>query len=198
MSENSFFSFFDSVVDIANKVSMYIETQGVDSDLDFEMYLAGGAAVNFYVSSRTSDDVDAIFSHRVVLNDELFSFYRDGEVLRKVVFDSNYNDTLLVMHPDYKQDSKIVKNIGILKLKALNPEDLVISKLSRFAESDERDIQLLIDAGLVDIELLEKRFKEACKYYIFPKNEIESAFREVREYYDDKQDETQRTTDLRV
>ncbi|MDA3822401.1 MAG: hypothetical protein PF450_07320 [Bacteroidales bacterium] len=36
----------------------------------------------------------------------------------------------------------------------------------------EKDILLLIDAGLIDMEVLEERFTEASKDYIFPKEPL--------------------------
>lgn len=190
-------NFSESIIEIAKTICDYIERVVGEKGLDnpVEMYLAGGAAVNFYVSQRVSDDVDAVFSHKIMLPQEITSFYRDNNgSLRKVSFDQSYNDSLSLMHPDYKEDSLIVKEMGSLIVKALNPEDLVISKLSRFAENDQSDIKMLIHSGLVNKERLVERFKEASKYYIFDQHMINSSLSDVLDFFESKKDDEQSKT----
>lgn len=179
-------NYFKKVLEIGEKVNDYIvEKTGSNKDLGIEMYLAGGAAVSFYLNERVSDDIDAVFSHRIILPSDLHAFYDDNGKQRRVSFDGNYNDTLSLMHPDYKEDAVLVKRIGVLTIKALNPEDLIISKLSRFAQNDELDIKGLILAGLVNKDKLEKRFNEACEYYIFDQAFVNFSLATVNRFFDE-------------
>jgi len=187
--------FSSSVMDIAQQINNYIldvtGNQVLESPIS--MYLAGGAAVNFYVSQRVSDDVDAVFSHRVIFPGEISSFYKEDDgSIRKVSFVNNYNESLSMMHPDYRENSIIVKNLGAISVRVLTPEDLIISKLSRFAENDESDAKLLIRAGIVDKEKLIERFNKASLYYIFDKKMVNLALDDVLEFFDEKESSTLR------
>jgi hypothetical protein len=47
--------------------------------LPIKMYVAGGAAIQFYTGERLSNDVDAVFSNRVALPHNLEVSYRDPD-----------------------------------------------------------------------------------------------------------------------
>ena len=47
--------------------------------LPLKMYVAGGAAMHLYTGERVSEDIDAVFSRRVALPDELEVSYRDAD-----------------------------------------------------------------------------------------------------------------------
>ena len=66
-----------------------------------KMIIAGGVAVNFYCGSRATVDVDASFSRRIALPDDLVVPYEtpDGKLLT-VHLDTNCNTTFAVMHED--------------------------------------------------------------------------------------------------
>ena len=120
--------------------------KGVPSaNLPVKMYVAGGAALHFYTGERVSRDVDAVFSHRIVLPDDLEFAYRDADGAARVLyFDRQYNDTLALMHEDTHEDSLALSlegfNSRILDVRLLAPLDLAVSKLSRFSEQDRDDI----------------------------------------------------------
>lgn len=90
------------------------------------MYLAGGLAVNYYCGSRYTGNIDASFSRRVLLSEnELTAAYRRAEGKAAILyFDSNYNPTFALMHPDYQNDSRPWEGIGnerrIVKLNVLS------------------------------------------------------------------------------
>src|ERR1043165_3367619 len=66
--------------------------------LPIKMYVAGGAAMHLYTGERTSKDIDAAFSHRIVLPEDLEVTYRDPDGgARLLYFDRQYNDTFALM-----------------------------------------------------------------------------------------------------
>ncbi len=112
------------------------------------MYVAGGAALHFYTGERVSRDVDAVFSRRIALPDDLEIAYRDADgAARLLYFDRQYNDTLSLMHEDANGDSIPLSldgiDAGVLDVRLLAPLDLAVSKLSRFSERDRSDIASL-------------------------------------------------------
>src|SRR5438045_1033645 len=74
--------------------------------LPIRMYVAGGAALHFYTGERVSEDIDAVFSRRVVLPENLEVAYRDTDgAARLLYFDRQYNDSFALMHEDAHDDS---------------------------------------------------------------------------------------------
>jgi hypothetical protein len=70
-------------------------TQVPKRALPIKMYVAGGAALHLYTGERLSNDIDASFSHRIALPDDLEVSYvgPDGNA-QLLFFDRQYNDTL--------------------------------------------------------------------------------------------------------
>lgn len=135
------------------------------------MYVAGGAALHLLTGARVSEDVDAVFSKRVLLNEEIEVSYRDPDGRARLLYlDRNYNDTLGLLHEDAHKDSQPVALPGIdrklIDVRILAPIDLAASKLSRFADQDRADILLLAREGLIDSASLRKRAQEALAGYV--------------------------------
>lgn len=136
-----------------------------------KMYLAGGMAVNFYTGYRPTEDVDASFSARLILpKDLVVSFVDDRGRPRMVYFDTNYNTSFALVHPDFEFDSYIVKGNEFtdekIELRILSPVDLALSKVARFEGNDKEDIAELAHHHLVAPCELEERASEALGYYI--------------------------------
>ena len=139
--------------------------------LPVRMFVAGGAAAHFYTAKRMTDDVDATFSHRMLLPEDLEISYRDTDgKARLLYFDRQYNDTFGLLHEDAYKDSMPLKLGGIdpkvVEVRLLSPVDLAISKLARFAEHDQEDIKALAEEGLLNSKDLKKRAEEALRHYI--------------------------------
>jgi hypothetical protein len=137
------------------------------------MYLAGGMAVHFYTGYRSTVDVDASFSHRLLLPkaEDLVVAYKgaDGKP-RMVYFDVNYNSSFALTHPDFEKDSLRVEGPEFadskIDLHILSPIDLALAKVSRFERNDREDIAELARCNLIDVQELEKRASEAIEYYV--------------------------------
>ncbi len=135
------------------------------------MYVAGGMAVHLYTGKRISRDVDAAFSHRIALPDNLQVGYRGADgAPQTLYFDYQYNDTLGLMHEHAHQDSVPLSLPGIdtnlLDVRLLSAVDLAVSKLARFAEVDRDDIRQLALEGLIDANSLRRRAEDALAGYV--------------------------------
>jgi hypothetical protein len=141
------------------------------ADLPIKMYVAGGAALHFYTGERVSRDIDAMFSRRIALPEDLEVAYRDADgAARLLYFDRQYNDSLSLMHEDAQEDSICLALEGIdarrLDVRLLTPLDLAVSKLSRFAEQDRNDIVSLARHQRVHSTELRARALQALAGYV--------------------------------
>lgn len=141
------------------------------ASLPVRMYIAGGAALHLIAGGRVSEDIDAVFSRRVLLPDDASVSYRDADGRARILYlDRNYNDTLGLMHEDAYQDSRPVDIAGVdakvLEARVLSPLDLAVTKLARFSAQDREDIELLARKRLIDAASLRKRAEEALGGYV--------------------------------
>jgi len=144
------------------------------------MYVAGGAALHFYTGERVSKDIDASFSRRVALPENLEVTYRDADgAARMLYFDRQYTDTLSLLHEDAYEDAEPLELTGIdpsiLEVRLLSPLDLAVSKISRFADQDRDDIAALARNELVTADSLRRRAGEAVKAYVGDTARIQSS-----------------------
>lgn len=139
--------------------------------LPVRMYVAGGAALHFYTGERVSRDIDASFSHRLALPDDLEAAFLDSDgAARLLYFDRQYNDTLGLLHEDAHEDSKPLKleriDSRVLDVRLLTPLDLAVSKIGRFSQQDRDDIAALARNGLISATKLRRRAEEALRDYV--------------------------------
>jgi len=149
-------------------------------------YLTGGGAVHYYCNSRVSDDVDLIMQYTVKIPKDLFVVWLNDEgTLEQVHYDHTYNSTFGLLHEDY--EDRAIHMITIdnkFEINLLSPEDLIISKLVRFAQNDEEDILNIIKTGKVDKELLHELAEDAISVGVgFPKNFVEINLEQVMEMF---------------
>jgi hypothetical protein len=135
------------------------------------MYIAGGAAVHLLTGARISEDIDATFSKKVLLDEEIEVSYRDPDGRARLMYlDRNYNDSLGLLHDNAYEDSQPIDFPGIDKsvidVRVLAPIDLAVSKLARFSDQDRQDIELLARGGLIDSGSLRRRAEEALVAYV--------------------------------
>lgn len=135
------------------------------------MTIAGGAALHLLTGARVTEDIDATFSKRVLLNEDIEVSYRDPDGRARLMYlDRNYNDTLGLLHEKAYQDSRRVDIPGIdsklIEVRVLQPVDLAVTKLARFTDQDREDLQLLARRGLIDSAAVRKRAEEALAAYV--------------------------------
>jgi len=125
--------FLAAFSELASRIASTL-TQVSKRTLPVKMYVAGGAALHFYTGHRLSDDIDASFSHRIALPDDLEVSYKGADGTAELLyFDRQYNDTLGLLHEDAYDDSIPLKldgiDAGLLDVRLLSPLDLAVSKL---------------------------------------------------------------------
>jgi hypothetical protein len=135
------------------------------------MYVAGGAALHLYTGERVSRDVDATFSRRIALPENLEVAYRDADgAARLLYFDRQFNDTLGLLHEDAYDDSVPLLLEGsdskVLEIRLLSALDLAVSKLGRFSGQDREDIATLARRKLISSAALRQRAEAALGGYV--------------------------------
>lgn len=140
-------------------------------ELPIRMYIAGGSAFHLWTGARVTEDIDAVFSKRVLLGDDIEVSYRDPDGRARLMYlDRNYNDTLGLLHEDAYRDSCALEAPGIdkriVEIRVLSPLDLAVTKLARFADQDRDDIRLLAQKGLINSAAVRKRAEEALGGYV--------------------------------
>jgi len=139
--------------------------------LPVRMYVAGGAALHMYTGERVTRDIDATFSHRIALPEELEVAYQDPDgAARLLYFDRQYNDTLGLIHEDAQDDSVALTLDGVdpavLDVRLLAALDLAVTKLGRFSSQDREDIATLARHKLISATKLRRRAEEALAGYV--------------------------------
>jgi hypothetical protein len=135
------------------------------------MYIAGGAALHLFTGARVTQDVDATFSRRMVLGEDIEVSYRDADGRARLMYlDRNYNDSLGLLHENAYRDSTPIAVPGVdagrLEVRVLAPVDLAVSKLARLTDVDRSDIEILARKGLIDSARVRKRAEEALAGYV--------------------------------
>lgn len=133
-------------------------------------YIAGGVAVNHYTGIRMSDDVDIAWSRRVAIPPDMRVFEAanpdDPQDVMLITMDGEFGDYLGSFHPDWKEDSLEICQIGDIVLHVISPLDLAVSKIGRFQDRDREDIEGLARFRLIKSEEFERRATEAVDYYV--------------------------------
>jgi uncharacterized nucleotidyltransferase DUF6036 len=150
------------------------------SALPVRMYVAGGAALHLYTGERVSRDIDATFSCRIALPENLEVAYRDADgAARLLYFDRQYNDTLGLLHEDARDDSVSLLLEGVdsrvLEVRLLCALDLAVSKIGRFSSQDRDDIATLARHKLVSSAALRRRAEDALDGYVGDTTRLQSA-----------------------
>ena len=160
----------------------YNEKYGLDilksgkSELIINCYIAGGSAVNFYTGNRGTGDLDFELDKRIELPKLELDFQKDNvTLLQKLFIDAIYLD---VFNENY-QDGHVVT----IKPFVFSPEDLVISKLSRWAKNDRNDARELVRLGLVNQDVLEEKIEDALIDYIGLNTFLRYNIKELYDYF---------------
>ncbi|MEN5217095.1 DUF6036 family nucleotidyltransferase [Pseudomonas pudica] len=160
-----------------------------------KIYVFGGCALHMLTNARGSADIDAeIQASEHLLRDEIRAVYaapedyeQDGLDL-SVVFDQQFNNSLCPLHEDYDARAILLpgQECSPLQVFIAHPIDLAISKLGRFTERDQDDINLLIRSGKLNLKEFDRLAKEAIDYYPCDRSAVTSCLRlildEAREW----------------
>lgn len=163
----------------------------------FQVIVFGGCAVHIHTQSRGSADIDAeVASHGLadksevigILSGEPYSFFDEEGVSQLLEFDTSFNTTLAPLHEDYVDRVTRLKTQSsspFIEVFVASPIDVAISKLGRFAENDQADIQALLKLPLVDVLDFERLAKEAIDYYVGEKSRVQGSLKiALEDYYE--------------
>ena len=158
-------------LDAIRRLVAKIEASLPKMDEPVRMYVAGGSAVHYYTACRVSADVDAMFSKRLLLPDDLEVAWMAGDGKPQLLYlDKQYNDSFALMHEDYAAAAIPCAALNAGKRKVLvyflSPVDLVVSKLLRYESVDQEDICVLAASGLVSASAVRARASEALGGYV--------------------------------
>ena len=168
-------SFKEAIIEMMEEIAKQIPDAHKQKPV--RAYLTGGGAVHYYCNKRVSDDVDLIMQYAVKIPNDLFVVWLNDEgSLEQVHYDYTYNSTFGLLHEDY--EDRAIHMITIedkFEINLLSPVDLIISKLIRFAQNDEEDINNIIKTGKVDKDELFELATDAINVGVgFQKKAIET------------------------
>ncbi len=132
------------------------------------MILTGGTAMALYSPTRSSNNVDAIFSRRILLPEASLPYVDENGKKHVLSWGRSYSPVLGLMHPDAEESAIFVADSPNKKIRilVLSPIDLAVSKLSRYGDNDRQDIKDLYASNIVTPNALEARALDAIGYYI--------------------------------
>lgn len=156
--------------EIANRIAASLEPLPKRT-LPIKMYVAGGAALHFYTGERVSQDIDAAFSKRIALPENLDVSYRDADGAAQLLYlDRQYSDTLGLLHEGAYEDSEPLNvpevDSKVLEIRILTPLDLAVSKIGRLTSQDREDIAALAHRRLIRSAPLRERAEAALGRYV--------------------------------
>ncbi len=177
-------SFKEAILEMMQEIAKQIPDSHKQSPV--KAYLTGGGAVHYYCNKRVSDDIDLIMQYAVKVPEDLFVVWmNEAGTLEQVHYDHTYNSTFGLLHEDY--EDRAIHMITIddkFEINLLSPEDLIISKLIRFAQNDEEDIKNIIETKKVNKEQLYLLAKDALNVGVgFQKKFVETNLEQVMEMF---------------
>lgn len=161
----------------------------------FQAIVFGGCAVHIHTQARGSADVDAeVSSHGyadkaeiiALLDEDAYVFADEEGVFQMLELDSNFNTTLGPLHEDYEDrvirlvTQSSVPNVEVYVASAI---DVAISKLGRFGDRDQHDIQALLQLAHIDIGEFERLAREAISYCVGDQTRISGNLRVTLDDY---------------
>ncbi|ELA9712431.1 hypothetical protein RG007_000022 [Vibrio parahaemolyticus] len=139
-------------------------------------YVFGGCAVHLYTNARGSNDLDAELNaaNKLDISSIILEldpvYFDDPEVGESTLdWDANFNIGLPSLGPDYKENAiPLVCGDSILHISLVSAVDIAVSKLSRLAEDDLKDIIALFKAKRFSLEDFKQVAQDAIDYSATP------------------------------
>ncbi|EJL6339771.1 hypothetical protein IG528_17555 [Vibrio cholerae] len=139
-------------------------------------YVFGGCAVHLYTNARGSNDLDAELNaaNKLDISSIILEldpvYFDDPEVGESTLdWDANFNIGLPSLSPDYKENAiPLVCGDSILHIYLVSAVDIAVSKLSRLAEDDLKDIIALFKAKRFSLEDFKQVAQDAIDYSATP------------------------------
>lgn len=158
-----------------------------------KVYIFGGCAVHLLTHRRGSEDVDAeIEAAKMVRERDLLAVfnmpqsYQDNCEQLRVYLDQQYSNCLGPLHEDYRERAIPIEGYSShspLQIFVAAGVDVAISKLGRFSDRDQQDIQWLIERGRVDVKQFVALATEAIDYAVGVRSSMLSCLKLVTNDY---------------
>ncbi|MBV1843606.1 DUF6036 family nucleotidyltransferase [Photobacterium ganghwense] len=139
-------------------------------------YVFGGCAIHLFTNARGSNDLDAeleaakkLDMKSVIL--ELDPVYFDDPETgpSSLDWDNTFNTGIPSLSSDYKSGTiPLVSGDNILHVHLVSAVDIAVSKLSRLAPDDMKDIISLYEAGRFDLDEFIESAQDAVDYSATP------------------------------
>lgn len=161
----------------------------------FQVIVFGGCAVHIHSQARGSADIDAeVASHGLVkksdivalLDEDAYVFTDEDGVVQILELDASFNTTLSPLHEDY--EDRVIRlvtqsNVPNVEVYIASALDVAITKLGRFGDRDQSDIQTLLQLPYMNIEEFERLAREAISYYVGDETRILGNLKEMLDDY---------------
>jgi hypothetical protein len=136
------------------------------ASLPVSMQVAGGAALHLLTGERGPAELEAAFSRKVRLDEEIAVAYRDADGRARLLYlERGGTAPPGLLHAQAGADSSELEIPGLdrgrLEVRVLTPLDLAVSQLARFEDLDREAIETLAKRGLIDAASLRRRAHEA-------------------------------------
>jgi hypothetical protein len=130
-------------------------------------FIAGGLCAHRHGSQRPSNEVDGFFHAKVLLPPNLETPFVDGDgTTRTMSWDRVYFRDIGLMHPDYASRAEPFWKGRLLTINMLGPDDLAVSKIGRWAESDREDVAAMAAHGKLEPSRVQRLAEEALGYFV--------------------------------
>ncbi|HBC3487130.1 TPA: hypothetical protein KDY96_004001 [Vibrio parahaemolyticus] len=162
-----------AIFELFDDLAQLIEEHHGDLDSgSIQAYVFGGCAVHLYTNARGSNDLDAELNAAKKLDISSIIleldpvYFDDPEVGESTLdWDANFNVGLPSLGPDYKENAiPLVNGDCILHIFLVSAVDIAVSKLSRLAEDDLKDIVALYKAKRFTLKDFKRVAQDAVDY----------------------------------
>ncbi|MDP4012563.1 MAG: DUF6036 family nucleotidyltransferase [Candidatus Nanoarchaeia archaeon] len=150
----------------------------------------GGTSLTFLGLKTTSEDIDLIIDADKATRAEIKKFLHEKLGVRIDVSPKGRISPFYKLPSDYKQRSTEIEklNVGLkhIKLYALDPLDVLVSKIGRFDSDDAKDIQHIISEKNYSFLDIQNRFGLFLRGYQKDKGYLMGKFRDFERIYEDE------------
>ena len=135
-----------------------------ESDDKIRIWISGDMPLYFYTGHRMFNEVNVKWSQHILIppNMEVFRIRdRSRRIGHRIIHvDSWCVNGCNLFAPDWESRCKEIRQTNNMSFYMIDPNDLVISKISRLNDIDCQDIRELVQAGLIDLDLIETLWKQ--------------------------------------
>ncbi|OIQ80675.1 hypothetical protein GALL_375720 [mine drainage metagenome] len=182
-AKGSFKTFTEAIFALLGNFGNQLTQRGA-TEHSVHIHIFGGCAVHLHTATRMSSDLDLEIHQTVLSAKELRQSKEEtGFVLIQKTEDSepdlleidlNFNSAIGPLHEDFDRRSRVLECTPGSPLVVLLPsrEDLALTKLGRFSETDISDILALMSSPDASWDLLERLTSETDTYYPGPRGSL--------------------------